>query len=164
MKQGTVMVVAMAALVASACGASSKEVAMARSAVYQCDEAKVFGEVAAFLKERMGGVTPQPAAKAVVSAFRWHSSTGVPRRKGLANVRQGDLALAVAMTLQRSGNGWMIKSQVQVLSHVVGSPAGRRLNPSDADYPAWAATKHDTLRVKLHDRLKGICPNVSYAK
>lgn len=158
------MAVTTAAIVVSACGASSKQIAQARHAVYVCDETKLADAIKAFLKERMGSAKEQPGAKLVVSGYRWHTKTGVPKRKGIAQVGPGDLALQFLMAYEKHGNGWLIKSKVSVLSHVVGSPRGRQLTPNDADYPAWAQDKHDTLRVKLHDRLKGMCASVSYTK
>lgn len=146
-----------AAVLAGACGPSAAEIKRARTASYTCDRDTVIQAVVAEVEARQPPLAAVDGDRGIVlSEFRWHDRDGLRKKKGSAEVREGDVMFSVAAGIQPQGRGWVVLVVPRVLLHVTGSPRGKELIKGDPEWPDWADGKADILYVALHKRL-GAC-------
>jgi len=151
----TIAKLVIAAALLTACGPSAKEVQHARHAVYTCPAKQVFQAMIDAMKDRHLLIARVDTSKAmIVSDYRWHSKDGVPKDKGAAVVGPGDLEFAIVAALKDDGGDYQVFAQPSVLSHVTGSPRGKQLDRTDADWPGWADSKIDVYMVDVYQPLK----------
>ena len=142
--------------VAGACGPSSAEIKRARTAHYSCSADQVFAAVVKEVQAKQPPVASADQRVGVVSSqLRWHSASGLRKKAGAAVVGPGDLSFGVIVAIEKRARGLFVNAQPALFTHVVGSPRGERLTPSDADWPEWADVKVSNLLVGIHKRLKG---------
>jgi hypothetical protein len=152
------VVATLSVAVAAGCGPSSAEVKRARDIAYRCGFAAVFDAAVAVMNEKVPPVELADRDHGiVVSAFRWHSSSGMARKRGAAVVRDGDVGLVVELALARQPDGYRIRAAPHIFEQDISSPRGRELSHDDADWPPWADGKTDDILIAIHDRLAG-CP------
>lgn len=152
-----VLLISIAAAVAWSvgCGPSAAEVKTARQAQYSCDGAEVFKAMVDTVNDLQPPVAfANPEQGVVISDYRWHSASGSRKQKGAAVVGEGDLAFAVGLGIGKGELGWFVQGEPQILSHVVGSPRGKELSRTDANWPEWADAKVDKVMVALYKRLE----------
>ena len=139
----------------AACGPSAAEIKTARQAQYSCDGPDVFKAMLDVVRDMQPPVAfADPVQGVVISDYRWHSASGSRKEPGAAVVGEGDLAFAVALGAGQGDRGLVVQAEPQVLSHVVGSPRGKELSRSDADWPKWADAKVDKVIVAVYKRLE----------
>ncbi len=137
-----------------ACGPSSSEIKAAKTARYTCDFDPVFNAVIEVVKEEtppLGETDPERGV--VMSQFRWHSSSGMRKEAGAAELDQGDVGFVLVVALVKDDAGFGIRTFPKVFSQAPDTPRGREMSRDDANWPGWADGKADKVQLAIHQKL-----------
>jgi hypothetical protein len=144
------------------CGPSAKEIRTARDARYDVSQAQLVDEVRAELEASHGAVDvgedAATGAVAIVSAGRWYGRDGMARPNKVGDVYDvydGDIMLALGVTLVRDGERWHVQVIPVVERFRSGHSSRDQLEPGDPRIPGWVQGQVDELQVRLHARLRG---------
>jgi len=148
-------VAALAALVLCACGASSKEVAMAKTARYQGDKLQLFAEAKAAVETKYKLAKTDEATLVIQTEPRWFTP------EGLAANFDGDVTLlqdksinhALVAQLLPDGDNWIVKVTAVMTRYNRGIPKPEPLKENDASLPGWVEDRSNTLALDIHKRL-----------
>jgi hypothetical protein len=141
-------------LVALAGCASSQDVQQARTARYTCPFEQVYDATMKAMEEVFYRVNvADPRAGTLLSEPRWYEQGGTPRKRGAAEVFDGDVNLVVQARIIKDGPGYALAIAADVVEYLSGSPQGRRLTARDPNRPAWVQGKLDRMAVTAHERL-----------
>jgi hypothetical protein len=147
--------VALAAALA-ACGPSSGEIKQAKTARYTCPGEQVFQAAVDAVKEETPPVgAADPGSGVVTSDFRWHSSSGMRKEAGAAQLDQGDVGFVVEVYIGKDQVGYHIRTRPRVFSQSPDTPRGREMTREDANWPGWAEGKADRVQIMIHEKLSG---------
>jgi hypothetical protein len=150
--------VAAIALVLVACGASSKEVAMARTARYSGDKLELFAAMRAAVEANYKLTKTDETSLAVQTEARWFSPEGLsqtPRGEGTEMIDLVDKSINIALvvSLLPDGNVWVVKITPVMARFNQGIPKPEPLKEGDASLPGWVDSKLDTLALDIHKAL-----------
>jgi hypothetical protein len=153
-------VAAIAALAFAGCGASSKEVAMAKTAHYKGDKAQIFEDMKATVEADYQIEKADPAALEVDTNKKWYSPEGmVVTRTGSANNGEGmvpdrSISFGAVVQLVPDGESYVVKVSPVMMQYHAGSPKPSDIHENDADAPGWSHDRVDTLAIKIHKALQ----------
>jgi hypothetical protein len=152
-------VAAMAALVLGACGNSSKEVAMAKTARYQGDKLQMFAEMRAAVESDYQIARSDETKLGMQSTAKWYTPEGmVVTRLGSPDRGEGlvpdrSVNFAIVAELLPDGEAWVVKVTPVMQQYTAGSPQPVPLKEDSADVPGWAHDRVDSLSLAIHNRL-----------
>jgi hypothetical protein len=149
---------AIAALVLVACGASSKEVAMAKTAHYQGDKMEIFASMRGAVEASYKLTKTDETSLAVQTEARWFSPEGLsqtPRGEGTEMQDLVDKSINIAMVVRMfpDGDTWVVKVTPVMARFNAGIPKPEPLKEGDASLPGWVESKIDTLALDIHKAL-----------
>jgi len=152
-------VAALAALALVACGASSKEVAMAKTARYTGDKMAIFNAMRGAVESANYKLTKtDETSLAVQTEARWVSPEGLtqtPRGEGTEMIDLVDKSINIAMVVRMfpDGDVWVVKVTPVMARYNKGIPKPEPLKEGDASLPGWVESKVDTLALDVHKAL-----------
>ncbi|KAB2911285.1 MAG: hypothetical protein F9K40_01060 [Kofleriaceae bacterium] len=152
------VVFAIAVTLATACGASKKEVTVAREATYTGDAAAIFQVVADTVAAKYELQAADPVARSVTTAPRWY------RQDGSYDYREDDtfsrevkdhhpfvqLSYVVMMS---AGPPFQIDVSPRVVDRVHWNHTQSFVTPP-GPLPGWIQERADELAVEIHRRLR----------
>jgi uncharacterized protein YcfL len=152
-------VAAIAALALVACGASSKEVAMAKTAHYQGDKAQLFAAMRTAVEAKYKVTKADDASLAVQTEAHWYSPEGLsqtPRGEGteMQDLVDKSINIAMVVAMVPDGNLWVVKVTPVMARFNRGIPKPEPLKEGDASLPGWVESKLDTLALDIHKGLE----------
>jgi hypothetical protein len=156
MKFVSLIAITASAVVAAGCAASTKEVTRAQHAEYACDHDAVVRAVAAEADKRalhiIGIDDPGSRVESLAVDAAGESATEAGDVSPVP-VRAPDWRLAMRVVIARRGDGWGVVVEPRLVAWSSGGSLRGELTPADADWPAWADGKADSLVAGVYDRL-----------
>jgi hypothetical protein len=150
------VITALGAALLLACGPSSAEIKRARTAHYSCEYEQVFKAAFDEVQAQQPPIErADPERGFIMTDFRWHDTNGLRKKRGAAVIGEGDVGLAISISIEKRTPGWFLTGEPYVFTHVVGSPRGQEIGRDHGDWPAWADTKVDKLLIGINQRLAG---------
>ncbi len=152
-------VAAIAALALVACGASSKEVAMAKTARYRGDKLELFSAARAAIENANYKIAKSDETSLQVQTeARWFSPEGLsqtPRGEGseMTDLVDKSINIAMVVALLPDGDDWVVKVTPVMARFNRGIPKPEPLKEGDASLPGWVESKTDTLALDIHKAL-----------
>jgi hypothetical protein len=153
-------VAALAALALVACGPSSKEVAMAKTARYKADKLQLFGETKAVVESKYEVVKSDETTLQVQTKPKWYTWEGMvvtrfgsPER-GEGLVPDRSIHFAMIIELLPDGDAWVVKITPWLQFYQIGSPQPQPLKETDANVPGWVHSKVDSMAMDINKALK----------
>ena len=147
----------MLAIAAVACGASSKEVAGAKSARYKGDKLALFAEVKAATEAKYKVTKSDETSLGLQTEARWYSTEGLgvtPRAEGdMRDVPDKSINIALVVTMLPDGDAWLVKVTPVMSRYNQGIPKPEPLKENDASLPGWVSGKVDELALAIHNQL-----------
>jgi hypothetical protein len=139
-----------------ACAPSASEIRRVQETRYTCEFERVFEAVVEVVRTEEPPLSiVDPERGLVVSDFRWHEPSGMPKRSGAVAVGEGDRGFYVAVALEKGEGGYTVRAVPHVFEQNPESPRGREMNRDDANWPGWADGKAEDILVAVHQRLQG---------
>jgi hypothetical protein len=154
-----VLSIAAVATLLCACGASSKEVAMARTARYKGDKLQLFAETKAVVATSYTVTKSDETSLGMQTAAKWFSPEGLtqnPRGEGTEMVDLVDKSINIAMVVELlpDGDAWIVKITPIIARYNRGIPKPEPLKEGDISLPGWVQAKIDTLALDINKGLK----------
>lgn len=154
-----VLSVAAVAAVLCACGPSSKEIAMAKTARYKGDKLQLFAETKAIVESKYELAKSDETTLGMQTKPKWFSPEGLtqnPRGEGTEMVDLVDKSINIALvvTLLPDGDAWVVKVTPVLARYNRGIPKPEPLKEGDASLPGWVESKVDTLALDIHKGLQ----------
>lgn len=149
-------VLALAAVVITACGASSQELAGAKSAHYKGDKLAMFNAVKATVEAKYHIEKADENALGIQTVGRWYTPEGLAageRNDDMRDVPDKSLRIALVVTLQPDGDTYVVNIKELILRYIAGSPKPEPLRDGDPSLPGWAPGKADELALDIHTAL-----------
>jgi hypothetical protein len=158
MKNLVCSVAALAALALFACGPSSKEVAMAKTARYKGDKLELFAAVKAATEAKYTLTKSDETTLGMQTEARWFSPEGLsqtPRGEGteMQDLVDKSINIALVVTMLPDGDAWVVKVTPVMSRYNRGIPKPEPLKEGDASLPGWVESKVDTLALDIHKAL-----------
>ena len=161
MKNLSFSVAALAALVVLglfACGPSSKEVAMAKTARYKGEKLEIFGAVKAATEAKYKLTKSDETSLGLQTEARWFSPEGLsqtPRGDGteMQDLVDKSINIALVVTMLPDGEAWVVKVTPVMSRFNRGIPKPEPVKEGDASLPGWVESKVDTLALDIHKAL-----------
>ncbi len=156
--------IAAAALCGAACGGAAGSggdgtgtVGAASTSQYSCKREQVFEAAARSVEKMFTKVKQRDLEQGIVIGEpRWYNRDGAPRPVGvaLADLEEGDLALAVRIRIIDLEPNFRFEIDTVVKQRLAGAPLPRDLPEGDPGRPAWIQGRMDTLRLDVHKQLE----------
>lgn len=151
-------VAALLALALCACGASSKEVAMAKTARYQGDKLAIFSATKAVVEGKYEITRSDENTLGMQTKPKWFSPEGLtqnPRGEGAEMIDLVDksINLAYVVTMHPDGEYWVVKVTPVIARYNRGIPKPEPLKEGDISLPGWVHSKTDQLAIDIHKAL-----------
>lgn len=152
-------VAAIAALALVGCGATSKEVAMAKTARYTGDKLQIFATMRAAVEAANYKLTKtDEATLAVQTEAKWFSPEGLtqnPRGEGTEMIDLVDKSINIAMVVRMfpDGDVWVVKVTPVMTRYNKGIPKPEPLREGNLSVPGWVESKTDSLALDIHKAL-----------
>ncbi len=150
------MQLVLAVLLMAACGASSAQVATAKSAEYKAPLPTILDLAREVAAENY--VIDGQAANAFVTRWQWYSREGgrqSPGADGLSQISEGSVSLQLLVEVVDVGLSRVaVTVTPRVLQVVIGSPKPRTLEPDDPSMPPWVHGRVDALSLAIYERAK----------
>jgi hypothetical protein len=149
----------LAALVLSACAASSAAVRRARTAEYP---AEAFAEVyrsarEALLAEGYEIALEDPQRGVIVSTLRWYTKDGLHESKDQPVIEPGAAVFRIGVELKRAADGsFFVHVDGGAQGYEQGNPKLARYEHGDPREPYWVEGKIEKLTVAIYDRVGGL--------
>jgi hypothetical protein len=150
---------ALAAFALCACGPSSKDIAMAKTARYKGDKLQLFADAKTAVETNYKLVRSDEIQLARQTDAKWYTPegmvvtrTGSPER-GEGLVPDRSVNFAATVTLLPDGDAWVVKVTPMMLMYQTGAPQPQPLKEEDANVPGWAHSKVDSLALDIHKAL-----------
>ena len=142
-----------------ACGPSSAEIKMAKTASYAGDPAQIFAEVQAATAESYKiAETSTEGEYVLATEAQWYSPEGGRQSAGTGDfVQLSDRSVQLTMIVEvvaPSQDRIMVTVTPKTFQHVSGSPKPRELAPDDPNLPGFIHGRVETLQVAIHKRLQ----------
>ena len=148
--------VGLLALVAMACGPSSKEVATAKSARYQGDKLQLFAETKAAVESKYPLQKSDETTLGMQTQPKWYSPEGLTVSASIdddRDVPDKSILFAVVVTLLPEGDNWVVKVTPIMTRKNRGMPKPDQLKEGDPSLPGWVGSKVDSLSLDIHKAL-----------
>jgi hypothetical protein len=138
-----------------ACGASSKEVAMAKTAHYSGDKAQLFAETKAVVASKYDVVKSDETTLEVQTKPRWFTPEGLAANDtgDVSMLQDHSLNIAMVVQLLPEGGGYIVKVTPVIARYNKGIPKPEQVNENDASLPGWVEDRTDTLALDIHKAL-----------
>jgi hypothetical protein len=146
-----------AAGVLAACGASSKQVAMAKSARYRGDQIAIFGGVREVVKSKYSIQQSDETTLSVRTEPRWYSWEGVAltvRYDFVTDLKDNAINISYLVTMVPDGDAHLVRIKPNMLMFQRGSPQPQPLSENDANVPGWVHSAVDELALAIHKALE----------
>lgn len=155
MRNLVLSVLALAAVVLAACGGSSKEVAMAKTARYQGDKLQLFAETKAVVESKYKMEKTDEVSLGMQTIPRWFTPDGLAANDAGDVSMMQDRSLKVAMVVQLmpDGDNWIVKVTPIIARYNKGSPQLEPVPEGDISLPAWVHSRNDELALDIHKAL-----------
>jgi hypothetical protein len=149
-------VAALTALALCACGASSKEVAMAKTARYQGDKLMLFAETKAAVEGKYQLAKTVEVSLGIQTIPRWFTPEGLAANDAGDVSMMQDRSLNIAMVVQLlpDGDNWIVKVTPMIARYNRGIPKPEPVKESDFSLPNWVGSRTDELALDIHKRLQ----------
>lgn len=146
----------LSALAMCACGASSKEVAMAKTARYHGDKATLFAETRAVVESKYQVGMSDETQLLVQSKARWFSPEGLAANDtgDVSMLQDKSINFAVVVQLQIDGDAYVAKVTPVMTRYNKGIPKPEIVKEGDASLPGWVESKTDSLALDVHKALE----------
>jgi len=138
-----------------ACGASSKEAAMAKTARYQGDKLQLFAEAKAVVESKYQIDKTDEVSLGIQTTHRWYSPEGLAANDtgDVSMLQDKSLNIAIVVQLLPDGDAWIVKVTPVIARYNKGIPKPEIVKETDASLPGWVEDKANTLAVDIHKRL-----------
>lgn len=158
MRNLVLSVAALATLAVMACGASSKEVAMARTARYKGDKLELFAAAKAAVEDKYTLQQSDETTLRIITKGSWVSPEGLtqnPRGEGAEMIDLIDKSInfALVVELLPEGDAWVTKTTAVLARYNRGIPKPEPLQEGDISLPGWVQSKIDSMVLDLHKAL-----------
>src|SRR3954462_3060818 len=157
MRNLVVSIAAMLAIATVGCGASSKEVAAAKTARYKGDKLQIFAEGKAATEAKYKVTKADETSLGLQAEARWFSTEGLgvtPRAEGdMRDVPDKSINIALVVTMLPDGDAWLVKVTPVPARYNQGIPKPEPLKENDASLPGWVSGKVDELSLSIHNHL-----------
>lgn len=158
MRNLVLSVAALATLAVMACGASSKEVAMARTARYKGDKLELFAAAKAAVEDKYTLQQTDETTLRIITKGSWVSPEGLtqnPRGEGAEMIDLIDKSInfALVVELLPEGDAWVTKTTAVLARYNRGIPKPEPLQEGDISLPGWVQSKIDSMVLDLHKAL-----------
>ena len=148
--------VGLLALVAMACGPSSKEVATAKSARYQGDKLQLFAETKAAVEAKYTLAKSDETTLGMQTQAKWFSPEGLTVSASIdddRDVPDKSILFVLVVTLLPEGDAWVVKVTPVMQRKNRGMPKPDQLKEGDPSLPGWVDSKVDQLSLDIHKAL-----------
>ena len=148
-------VATLTALALCACGASSKEVAMAKTARYQGDKLAMFADAKAAVESKYKVLKSDETTLGLQTEPRWFTP------EGLAGNDSGDVSMlpdksinfAMVVQMFPDGDAYIAKVTPVMSRYNKGIPKPEQIKEGDASLPGWVEDKTNSLALDVHKAL-----------
>src|SRR5687768_13149850 len=145
-----------------ACGPSSAEIRMAKTAAYSGDPVEMFQVVqqttAATYKIAGTQHIEESGSYELITEPQWYNPEGGRQTAGAGDCVQlvdPSVHLSMIVTLNAMAQDRiMVEVTPKTFQHISGSPKPRELAPDDPNLPGWVHGRVETLQVEIHKRLQ----------
>jgi hypothetical protein len=146
---------ALAALALCACGSSSKEVAMAKTARYQGDKLQLFAETKAVVETKYKIAKSDEVALGMSTQARWFTPEGLAANDSgdVSMLQDKSLNITLIVELLPDGDKWLVKVTPKILRYNRGIPKPEDVKEDDISLPNWVGSRTDELALDIHKRL-----------
>jgi hypothetical protein len=147
---------ALVALVAAACGASSKEVSAAKTAHYKGDKLAIFNAAKTTTEAKYHLQKSDETTLGLQTVPKWFTPEGLSAGERGGDVRDlpdKSVQIALVVRVLPDGDAWVIDVKPLLLRYHAGSPKPEPLKPEDPSVPGWATGKVDELSLDIHKAL-----------
>jgi hypothetical protein len=148
--------VGLLAILAVACGPSSKEVATAKSARYQGDKLALFATVKTAVEAKYKLAKSDETTLGLQTQARWYSPEGLTVSANPDDDRDlpdQSIRIALVVTMLPDGDAWVVKVSPVMLRKNKGMPRPEELKEGDPSVPGWVDSKVDQLALDIHKAL-----------
>ena len=150
--------IAVGVLGLAACGPSSKEVAMAKTARYKGDKLEIFAAVKSATEAKYKLTKSDETTLGLQTEARWFSPEGLsqtPRGDGteMQDLVDKSINIALVVTMLPDGDAWVVKVTPVMSRFNRGIPKPEPVKEGDASLPGWVESKVDTLALDIHTAL-----------
>jgi hypothetical protein len=155
MRNLVLSVAALAALALCACGSSSKEIAMAKTARYQGDKLMLFAETKAVVEGKYELAGTDETALGIQTRPRWYTPEGLAQNdtSDISMFPHYSLNIAMAVQLLPEGDNWIVKVTPRILRYNKGIPKPEPVKEGDYSLPNWVQSRTDELALDIHKKL-----------
>src|SRR4051812_47558908 len=157
MRNLVVSIAAMLAIATVGCGASSKEVAAAKTARYKGDKLQMFAEVKAATEDKYKLQKSDETSLGLQTEPRWFSTEGLavtPRGENdMRDLPDKSINIALVVTMLPDGDAWLVKVTPVMARYNQGIPKPEPLKENDPSLPGWVSGKVDELSLAIHNHL-----------
>jgi hypothetical protein len=155
MRNLVLSVAALAALVLCACGASSKEVAMAKTARYTGDKLVLFAETKAAVAGKYKLTKTDEMALTIETLPRWFTPDGLAANDAgdVSMLQHLSLNIMMGVQLLPDGSNWVVKVTPVILRYNKGIPKPEPVKEGDYSLPNWVQSRTDELALDIHKQL-----------
>ena len=161
----------LAVLALCACGASARDIAMAKTAHYKGDKLALFREAREVVSKKHHIEAADETTLTLVTKPRWYTPEGLvshwnpgeqagdPHSAG-ANMSgrtllvDGRLNIKLVVKVLPDGDHWIVYVEPRYLQFRDGRPNLDPLKPDDPSIPGWASGKVDQLAYAIYKRLR----------
>jgi hypothetical protein len=149
--------VGLLAIIAVACGPSSKEVAGAKSARYQGDKLALFATVKGAVEAKYKLQKSDETTLGMQTQPRWFSPEGLTTSASADDDRDlpdKSIRIAMVVTMLPDGDNWIVKVTPIMQRKNKGMPKPDDLKEGDPSVPGWVDSRVDQLALDIHKSLE----------
>jgi hypothetical protein len=139
------------------CGASTAQVAMAKSAEYRTSSTEIFQLALSAAEENYKIGETDAAGQRFTTKLQFYTPEGGRQSAGAEGVTQvhaGSVGVQLIVEVVQQGEVARVVVTPKTIQVVGGSPQPRELRPDDPSLPPWVHGRVDALYVAIHDRAK----------
>jgi hypothetical protein len=139
-----------------ACGASSKEVAMAKSARYKGDKLEMFAATKSAVEAKYQLEKSDETALGMQTIPYWYSVEGLTepiRNNDVRDLSDKSVKIVLVAELKSDGDAYTVKVTPVLARYNRGMPNLEPLKEGDASLPGWVQDKTDSLALDIHKAL-----------
>lgn len=151
------VIIWIAAVIATACGPSGKQIAMAKQARYQGDKLVLFNAMKTATADKYQLEMSDETQLGLRTVGRWYTPEGLAaseRQGDMRDVPDNSLNIMFVVKLLPEGQSWVVSVDPKMLRYRAGRPNPDVIAANDPSVPGWATGKVDQLYASIHDALK----------
>jgi len=145
-----------------ACGPSTRDVALAKSARYRGNKLELFALAREATERHHAILQSDETTLTIETKGRWFTPEGLASNWGPTDLRNGQprltdksLLIAITVRLLPEAENFVVYVEPRIKRFNVGMPNLEPVDPKHADVPGWATGKVDTLAWEIHKALRG---------